>query len=166
MIEKQFLELINQNQGILIKICKMYCSVTEMRRDLYQEIVLQLWRAFPNFKAEAKVSTWIYQIALNTAITDYRRSKKLVQKVELNEVFFEIPDHETNNDYQEQIQWLNSAISTLTDPEKAILVLYLEEKSYDEICEIVGISNGNLRVKLHRIQEKLKKLKTQTAIWN
>jgi RNA polymerase sigma-70 factor (ECF subfamily) len=166
MIEKQFLELINQNQGILIKVCKMYCSDTEMRRDLYQEIVLQLWRAFPNFKAEAKVSTWIYQIALNTAITDYRRSKKQGQKIELNEVFFEIPDHETNTDYQQQIQWLNKAITTFTDPEKAILILFLEEKSHDKISEIVGISNGNLRVKLYRIQEKLKKLKTQTAIWN
>lgn len=137
-----------------------------MQRDLYQEVVLQLWKAFPKFRAEAKPSTWIYQIALNTVISDYRRNKKVGQKVELNEVFFEIPDDDTNAEQQEQIDWLNKAINVLNDTEKAILMLYLEDKTHDEIAEIIGISNGNVRVKLHRIQERLKKLKNETMLWN
>ena len=166
MVEQQFIELVNQNQGIVIKVCKLYCSDREMQRDLYQEVVLQLWKAFPKFRAEAKPSTWIYQIALNTVISDYRRNKKVGQKVELDEVFFEIPDDDTNAEQQEQIDWLNKAINVLNDTEKAILMLYLEDKTHDEIAEIIGISNGNVRVKLHRIQERLKKLKNETMLWN
>ena len=166
MVEQQFIELVNQNQGIVIKVCKLYCSDREMQRDLYQEVVLQLWKAFPKFRAEAKPSTWIYQIALNTVISDYRRNKKVGQKVELDEVFFEIPDDDTNTEQQEQIDWLNKAINVLNDTEKAILMLYLEDKTHDEIAEIIGISNGNVRVKLHRIQERLKKLKNETMLWN
>ncbi len=160
MNEEAFLKILRVNQGILVKVCTMYCTDAESRRDLYQEIVLQLWRAFPKFRGEAKMSTWVYQIALNTAITDYRRSRKHGVRVEISEHLTQIPDDATTADWQERVQWLHLAINTLSDAEKAVVMLYLEEKSYDEIAEIVGITPGNVRVKMHRIQEKLRKLKT------
>ena len=160
MNEIEFLEILRVNQGILVKVCTMYCTDIEARRDLYQEIVLQLWRSFPKFRKEAKVSTWIYQVALNTAITDYRRSRKQGARVEISEQLTQIPDTTATAEWQERVQWLHRAINTLSDAEKAIVMLYMDEKSYDEIAEIVGITSGNVRVKMHRIQEKLRKLKT------
>jgi len=158
--EEAFLKVVQLNQGILVKVCTMYRTDSEERRDLYQEIVLQLWRAFPKFRAEAKISTWIYQIALNTAITDYRRSQKMSVQIGLSEQVMEIPDDSDSEEWQEKIQWLYRAIETLSDAEKAITMLYLDEKKYDEIAEILGISSGNVRVKMYRIQEKLRQLKT------
>jgi RNA polymerase sigma-70 factor (ECF subfamily) len=160
MNEEAFLKVLRANQGILVKVCTMYCTDSEARRDLYQEIVLQLWWAFPKFRGEAKMSTWVYQIALNTAITDYRRSRKHGVRVEISEQLTQIPDDSTTADWQEKVQWLHLAINTLSDAEKAVVMLYLDEKSYDEIAEIVGITPGNVRVTMHRIQEKLRKLKT------
>jgi RNA polymerase sigma-70 factor (ECF subfamily) len=160
MNEAEFLEVLRANQGILVKVCTMYCSDFEAQRDLYQEIVLQLWRSFPTFRKQAKLSTWMYQVALNTAITDYRRSRKQGQRVELSEQFTQIPETSSTVERQEKLQWLYRAVETLSDAEKAIVMLYLDEKSYDEIAEIVGITPGNVRVKMHRIQEKLRKLKT------
>lgn len=159
MNEEAFLKILRLHQGILVKVCTMYRTDAEERRDLYQEIVLQLWKAFPKFRAEAKISTWIYQIALNTAITDYRRSRKQGMRVALTEQFAEIPDTSSTADWEEKSQWLYQAINTLSDAEKAIVMLFLDDKSYDEIAEIVGITAGNTRVRMHRIQEKLRKLK-------
>ncbi|MEI7581948.1 sigma-70 family RNA polymerase sigma factor [Runella sp.] len=160
MNEFEFLEILRVNQGTLVKVCTMYCTDIEARRDLYQEIVLQLWRSFPKFRKEAKVSTWIYQVAINTAITDYRRSRKQAGHVEISEQLTQIPDTSSSAEWQEKVQWLYQAVGRLSDAEKAIVMLYLDEKSYDEIAEIVGITPGNVRVKMHRIQEKLRKLKT------
>ncbi|AEI50650.1 RNA polymerase sigma factor [Runella slithyformis] len=160
MQEAEFLEILRANQGVLVKVCTMYCADAETRRDLYQEIILQLWRSFPTYRKEAKISTWLYQVALNTAITDFRRSRKQGVRLELSEQLGQIPDTSSAVEWQENVQWLYRAVDTLSDAEKAIVMLYLEEKSYDEIAEIVGITTGNVRVRMHRIQEKLRKLKT------
>ncbi len=158
MKEKEFLEILRTHRGILVKVCTMYCTDAESRRDLYQEIVLQLWKASSKFRAESKVSTWIYQIAVNTAITDFRRNRQKAPLTSWADELNNLPDDETNRE-QPLTEWLQKAISTLSDTEKALLMLYFDNKISEEIAEIMGITPVNVRVKMHRIQEKLRKLK-------
>lgn len=154
--EQEFLLLVNQNQGIIRKVCHLYGRNDADKEDLYQEIVIQLWKSFGSFRGEAKFSTWMYRIALNTAISNLRRQTR---KVELSFPEF-IPGEpfETgeDNSKEEKLHEMYIAISRLSEVEKAIVMLYLEEKSYDEMEEILGISSGTLRVKMNRIKDKLR----------
>jgi RNA polymerase sigma-70 factor, ECF subfamily len=157
-VEQEFLQLINQNQGIVRKVCHLYGRNENDKDDLYQEIIIQLWKAFSSFRGEAKFSTWMYRIALNTAISNLRKQTK---KVVLS--FPEFIPHEnayTNEEKikEEKLTEMYAAISRLTEVEKAIVMLYLEDKSYEEMEEILGISNGTLRVKMNRIKEKLRSI--------
>jgi RNA polymerase sigma-70 factor, ECF subfamily len=156
--EQEFLQLINQNQGIVRKVCHLYGRNENDKDDLYQEIIIQLWKAFSSFRGEAKFSTWMYRIALNTAISNLRKQTK---KVVLS--FPEFIPHENADSNEEKIKEeklteMYAAISRLTEVEKAIVMLYLEDKSYEEMEEILGISNGTLRVKMNRIKEKLRSI--------
>lgn len=155
-MEKEFTGLINQHKGIIYKVCHLYCHENEDRKDLFQEIVIQLWKAYPNFRNEAKLSTWIYKIALNTALTSLRKEGKSKWNKSISEADFEIPAMEITEN--EHVNILYQAIQQLTEIEKAIIMLYLEEKNYDEITDIVGISKTNVGVKLNRIKQKLSKI--------
>lgn len=154
-MEKDFISILNQNAPILYKVCNLYCEIPEDRADLFQEIVLQLWKAFPNFRKEAKVSTWMYRIALNTAISNFRKKPKGVFKVSLSDAGFEIPDPVKHFSENDNITVLYKAIAQLNALEKAMIMLFLEEKSYQEIAEITGLSKTNVGVKLNRIKNKL-----------
>jgi len=154
-LEQQFVITINQHQGILHKVCRIYCSNATEREDLFQEMVLQLWKAFPSFRSEAKISTWMYRIALNTAISGLR--KKKIAITELEKVSFQIEDKQEAN-IEEELQHLYKAIEHLSDVEKSIVLLYLEDKPYEEIAEITGITANYVAVKMSRIKEKLKTL--------
>lgn len=154
-LEQQFLKTINQNQGILHKVCRIYCRNQEDHNDLFQEIVLQLWKAFPSFRSESKISTWMYRIALNTAISGLR--KKKIKLTELEKISFQIEDKKEIT-IEENLQQLYKAIEYLSDVEKSIVLLYLEDKPYDEIAEITGITANYVAVKMNRIKEKLKTL--------
>lgn len=161
--EQEFLLLVNQNQGIIRKVCHLYGRNDADKDDLYQEIVIQLWKSFTSFRGEAKFSTWMYRIALNTAISNLRKQSR---KVALSFPEF-IPTEQADTDEEkikeEKLKEMYTAISRLTEVEKAIVMLYLEDKSYDEMEEILGISSGTLRVKMNRIKEKLRTLtKAQT----
>jgi RNA polymerase sigma-70 factor, ECF subfamily len=156
-LQQQFVEILQQHSGILHKVCRLYCYSAEDRQDMFQEMVAQVWKAFAGFRQEAKISTWMYRIALNTAISDYRKQQR-----KINTISFEA--HNTQELYEEQdieknekLQLMHEAINNLTDVEKAVIVLYLEEKSYEEMEEILGMSQGTLRVKINRIKEKLRK---------
>ena len=156
--EQEFLLLINQNQGIMRKVCHLYGRNDADKEDLYQEIVIQLWKSFSSFRGEAKFSTWMYRIALNTAISNLRKQSR---KVELSFPEFipkEIADTEEEKIKEEKLKEMYAAISRLTEVEKAIVMLYLEDKTYDEMEEILGISSGTLRVKMNRIKDKLRTL--------
>lgn len=142
------------HQNMVHKICRAYCPQAQDRQDLFQEIALQLWRAFPNFKGASRESTWIYRIALNVAITHLRSKKSPVEQ--LSESFLQTTVAEISEQPDEQIEALYQAIYTLSDLEKALVLLFFEEKSMDEITAITGISAGNVRVKMHRIREKLR----------
>jgi RNA polymerase sigma-70 factor (ECF subfamily) len=143
---------------MLYKVCRLYTQTEFDRQDLFQEIVIQLWKSYPKFRGDSKFSTWLYRIALNTAISDLRRQKKNVTLTEPTQLPTEIEDIQYQEDQEEQLLLLHKAINQLTEIEKAVTMLYLEDKSYDEMEEILGINQNNLRVKMNRIKEKLRKL--------
>jgi RNA polymerase sigma-70 factor (ECF subfamily) len=157
-MEKEFTDIINKHRGIIYKVCHVYGYEKEYLDDLFQEIVLQLWKSFPAFRNEAQVSTWMYKVALNTAISHFRREVKKPRPATLTEAEFEIPDLDSIPVEHENMTLLKSAIDKLTKIEKALLMLYLEERSYQEISDILGISHSNVGVKLNRIKTKLEKI--------
>lgn len=154
-MEKIFVSYINDHRGLLFKICNLYCSDAEDRKDLFQEMVLQLWKAFPTFRGASSPSTWMYRVALNTAISNYRKSLRRPQKQEQDQQLFEVPDINTLPMQVENQQMLYAAIEKLNDLEKAVILLYLDEKSYAEIAEILGITISNVGVRINRIKNKL-----------
>jgi len=157
-MEKEFIELINNNRALIFKVCNLYCGDTESRRDLFQEVVLQVWKSFPGFRKEAANSTWIYRIALNTAISNFRKESKRPVKQALDITAFEIPDMSDRANDHENMSILSRAIKELTEIEKAIILLYLDEKRYEEISDIIGISISNVGVRLNRIKNKLSEI--------
>lgn len=162
-MEKEFIQLVNDHRALIFKVCNLYYANHESRRDLFQEVVLQLWKSFPGFRKESASSTWIYRVALNTAISNFRKESKKPERRSIGLDEFEIPDMPETND-KEQRSALNLAIDKLTEIEKAVIMLYLDEKSYEEISEIIGISVSNVGVRLNRIKTKLSKLiKTESS---
>lgn len=156
--EKKFVELINDHQGLIYKVCIMYENDPEVRNDLFQEIVLQLWKSFPTFRGESKISTWMYRIALNTAISGFRKETRKVKTEDLKEMHFNIS--ETRDDSEENLQKLQWAIRQLSEIDRAMIMMALEEVPYEEIAETIGISQNNVRVRMNRIREKLRKMMT------
>ena len=158
--EKKFINLIKEHQGLIHKVCIMYESDRDIRNDLFQEIVLQLWKSFPGFRGESKITTWMYRIALNTAISGYRKETRKVKTEDLHEVHFNISEQYGGDDAEENVQKLQYAIRQLSDIERAMVMMALEEIPYDEIAETIGITQNNVRVRMNRIREKLRKLMT------
>jgi RNA polymerase sigma-70 factor (ECF subfamily) len=155
--EKQFISLINEHQGLIHKVCIMYESDRDVRDDLFQEIVLQLWKSYPGFRGESKITTWMYRIALNTAISGYRKQTRKVKTEDLDDVHFNISE-QYSEDGEENVQRLHQAIRQLSEIERAMVMMALEEIPYDEIAETIGITQNNVRVRMNRIREKLRKL--------
>ena len=155
-LEEEFISFLKENQRIIHKVCKIYTDNQEDHEDLFQEITIQLWRSFPNFKGESKISTWMYRVALNTAITLSRKSKKnnfIRNDVDLSVLKIE---YEQYQDDHHKLKKMYQAIQALSDIERALIMMYLESKSYKEICDILGISEGNARVKMNRAKNNLK----------
>ena len=158
-LEQEFLTLAETHQGIIHKVCRMYCDNEMDRKDLFQDILIQLWRAFPSFKGQSKFTTWAYRVAINTAISNYRKQKRRPKLDSLTGKAFQIPDYSNFSiEKEEKQQLLHRAINKLTKIEKAIIMLYLEEHSYEEIAAIIGITKTNVGVKINRIKTKLKKI--------
>ena len=155
--EKQFISLINEHQGLIHKVCIMYESDRDVRDDLFQEIVLQLWKSYPGFRGESKITTWMYRIALNTAISGYRKQTRKIRTEDLDDVHFNISE-QYGEDGEENVQRLHQAIRQLSEIERAMVMMALEEIPYDEIAETIGITQNNVRVRMNRIREKLRKL--------
>ncbi len=155
LLEQFFVQTINQNQGILHKVCRIYCHNQEDHNDLFQEIVLQLWKAFPSFRSESKITTWMYRIALNTAISGLR--KKKITLTELEKISFQIEDKKEIT-IEEDLQQLYKAIEYLSDIEKSIVLLYLEDKPYEEIAEITGTSLNTCLGRMRYAIQNLRKI--------
>ena len=155
--EKQFEKHLRENELLIYKVCRLYAYSEADRQDLFQEIVIQLWKAYPKFKGQSKFSTWIYRVALNTAITGLRKQKVFIVSYEPAA----LPQHidvNTGLEEEAQLKVLHKAIEQLNQVEKAIVMLYMEDKTYEEMEDIMGISQGNLRVKMNRIKEKLRQI--------
>lgn len=156
--ETQFLQLIGENKGILYKICKIYEDDPDDRDDLLQEMVLQLWRAFDTFRGDSKFSSWMYRVALNTAIVFFKRQKRRPDDQPLPAQFDdadELPDAE---EHQEKLAVFYKAVQKLGKVEKALIYLYMEDQPYDEIAAHLGITQLNVRVRLNRVKNKLKEI--------
>lgn len=147
---------------MIIKVSRLYTNDPEDEQDLFQEIVLQLWRSYDSFKGQSKVSTWMYRVALNTAITLFRKKTKSPPTNELTEHHFEIVI-ENDEEKQHQIALLYKVIKQLPKMDRAIVTMYLDDLPYKEIAETLGISEGNARVKMNRLKKTLKELMEQYA---
>jgi RNA polymerase sigma-70 factor (ECF subfamily) len=155
-----FIKTIDEHKKIIYKIVNSYCPNREDRKDLEQEIIIQLWNSFDNYNSDYKYTTWMYRIALNVAISFYRKEKKWSNKNDFyNEAsIFRIeedePEEKTELDYH--LKLLQEFIHNLNELNKALMLLYLEEKPYEEIAEILGITKTNVATKIGRIKLKLK----------
>ncbi|MBL7762574.1 MAG: RNA polymerase sigma factor [Chitinophagaceae bacterium] len=158
MTQPEFVQLINEHKGLIQKVCNLYAASLQDRQDLFQEIVIQLWRAIPKFRQESKLTTWIYRVALNTAISSYRKQQRDITTTGIDFTIAELADDNEGIGKEEKLKVLYAAISQLPEIEKAIVLLYLDDKSYEEMEEILGVNQNNLRVKMNRVKEKLRQL--------
>jgi RNA polymerase sigma factor (sigma-70 family) len=154
--KNEFIRIVNDNHAIINKICFSYTNNFADRQDLNQEILIQLWKAFPSFNHKSQVSTWIYRIALNTAISNFRKVDRKIPESELSQSNYQVPDINETKELDENIVKLYQLIYQLNDLEKAIILLYLDDQSYKIIAGIVGISETNVATKINRIKSKLK----------
>lgn len=156
-ISDPFMAMIESNKGILFKVANSYCRDPENRNDLIQEIILQLWKSFSHYSSQFKYSTWIYRIALNVAISNYRTENKRSQiKLPISEAIMELADSRYQEEKEEKLTLLQQYISELKEIDRALMLLYLDEKSHKEIAEITGISETNVATKIGRIKILLK----------
>jgi len=144
--EKEFIQLLNQNQKIIHKVCNLYLNWQEDKEDLFQEITLQAWKAFSQFRGEAKFSTWLYRVSLNTAITYFRKDKKNAFIASVSEIP-ELAIQSERDPIEDKTKAMYKAIAALSKIDKAIVMLYLEDYSYAEISEIIGMPLGPMRIK-------------------
>ena len=154
-VEKTFIELIKENERLIYKVCSIYVSDEFPMADLYQEVVYNLWKGFPKFRNDCSTSTWLYRVALNTCITGIRKELRRPQRVSILDLKENLIEPES---MEENIREMYKLIYRLKTLERAIILLYLEEKSYQEIADITGLSLNNVAVKLKRIKDKLKKM--------
>jgi RNA polymerase sigma-70 factor (ECF subfamily) len=154
--EKEFVRIIKQHEGVIFKITTMYTDNRDDQKDLYQDVVFQLWKSFDSFRAESKISTWMYRIALNTTLTRLKKSKRMKHSVSIDKVVLQ----ETENydpDFEDRLRLLYAHIKQLNVVEKGLMLLLLEGKKYEEIAEITGLSSSNVGTKISRIKQKLAK---------
>jgi RNA polymerase sigma-70 factor (ECF subfamily) len=158
MTDAEFLQLIGDNKGILFKISNSYCRNRDDREDLIQEIIYQLWKSARNFDSTRKFSTWVYRIALNVAISYYRKQRRSGLRIAFGADLhlMELADGREDPETDEKVDILQQFISQLNELDKALMILYLEERSYREIAEILGITETNVATKLGRIKGRLK----------
>lgn len=162
--EDQFLVVLEAHKGILYKVANSYCNNADDRKDLVQEIIYQLWRSFGNYNPAFQYSTWIYRIALNVAVSFYRKARsRSTLSQSFSEALLDLKEPATPDEHADtDLGILQREIARLKDLDKALILLYLEEKSYKEIAGIIGISETNVATRLSRIKNTLKQNMIQT----
>ena len=161
IISQDFIEFVDNHRKLIYKICRMYCRNDALVKDVGQEILTQLWTAFPKYNNSTKPSTWIYRIALNTAISCYRREKKhRDRRADIDQSVFLMAEEYELDDTDEQIRRLYAFMEQFSELDKALLMLYLDENSYEDIAGILGITVTNVATKISRLKQRLKKLMT------
>lgn len=151
-----FISAIKSNEGLIYKIAAVYTNDIQDRNDLTQEIIYQLWKSFDSFNQKSALSTWMYRVAMNVAIYHLKAAKRKVVTVPLEDQFLNFPETD-NRVFEEKLQVFRQHLNRLNLLDKGIILLYLENKSYEEIAQITGISETNVGTKIFRIKEKLKK---------
>lgn len=152
-----FIKLIQENKRIIFKICNSYCPKREERDDLAQEIVYQLWKSIDDFNPDLKFTTWMYRIALNVAISFYRKDKKTGYIIPFEENLMELKDDaEASLETDKNFSLMHQFIGELKEIDRSIVILYLDDKSYKEIAEITGLTETNVSTKINRIKETLR----------
>ncbi len=155
--EKNFISIVKENQRLIYKVCYTYCKNSESRKDLEQEILIQLWKSLPRFDGRVKLSTWIYKVALNTAFLFHRKEAKYKENREyIDKSVFSVADNSGTTELDERIAKLYRFIDKLDELDKALMMLYLEDTKYRDIAEILGITETNVATKISRIKSKLK----------
>lgn len=157
-LQDEFIASVDKHRSMIHKVCSMYASAEFDHKDLFQEIVIQLWRSYPSFRGDSKFSTWLYRIALNTAISGLRKKRPDLRSMEPSMLPQQMQDIPFDASQEDKLKQLHLAINQLSEVERAIVMLYLEDKSYDEMEEILGINQNNLRVKMNRIKDRLRKI--------
>lgn len=152
-LENQFKEIVESHKGVIYKACYVYADKQEYIDDLYQEVLINIWRGLPKFRNDSNISTWIYRISINTCFTFLRKKKNKPPQVSLS---FDLSVFDESDEKRRQIDELNAIINRLGKLERTIIWLWLEDKNYDEIAEITGLSKANVGVKLMRIKNKIK----------
>jgi RNA polymerase sigma-70 factor (ECF subfamily) len=155
-LEQEFTACIKEYERVIYKVCYLYTTKSVTLNDLYQEAVLNIWRAFPKFRRECKISTWIYRITLNTCISFIRKEKNIPEIVSLTQEAEWLTEEEDS--FREMLVELYRLINCLGQLDKSIILLYLENKDYAEIAEITGLTVTNVATKLSRIKDKLRKM--------
>ena len=155
-LEQEFLNMVEAQKRTIYKVCYMYANERDDLNDLFQETVLNLWKSFPRYRGESTLNTWVYRIAMNTCITFLRRSNTRPQTIPMTANVADLMAEEESK--AGQLQELYRLINQLGKLERALILLWLEERSYDEMADILGISKANVAVKLFRTKEKLKKM--------
>ena len=157
MEKDKFISVIKDNKNLIFKICYSYCSNSEDRKDLQQEILIQLWNSFTKFDGRVKISTWIYRIALNTAISFYRNDCKHKEKtVRIDASIISLSIFESDSEQDEKVALLYKFIERLNEMDKALILLYIDDNKYNDIAEILGISVTNVATKISRVKKNLK----------
>jgi RNA polymerase sigma-70 factor, ECF subfamily len=154
-LQTDFIELIENNKKMIYKVSHMYCDSTIDKKDLFQDIISNLWISYPTFQNKSKISTWIYKVSLNTAITWFRDYTKQSRSIEYTNLIPNLAD-ESDSTSHELYDQLYSAINSLGKIDKAVILLLLDEYSYEEIAEIIGISKTNVATKISRIKLRLR----------
>lgn len=155
--ESEFLQQLQQHKGIIIKVCNSYCSKISEKDDLAQEIVFNLWKAYKAYLPNFKFSTWMYRIAINVAVSFYRKEKRSLQFSPFRENLIVFNDESNKGvELDGNLNLLHGFIQELKEIDKSIMLLYLDDKNYKEIAEIIGISESNVGTKINRIKTHLK----------
>jgi len=152
-----FEEIFKKNRDRVFRLCCMYSGDSDMRKDLMQDIFIKVWENMGSFRGEASMSTWIYRIALNTCLTHIRSNKKKFQVKSLPDNF-DIEDIEPSRDEEQDLKLFIQSVNQLPSFDRTLISLYLEDLSGKEISDITGLSEANVRVKIHRIKEHLSKI--------
>jgi len=154
-IESQFLEVVRAYDSVVRKVCFMYTSPSTAFDDLYQEIMVNLWNGFKSFRGDSKMSTWIYRMSINTCVSWYRRNNRHTSLECIDNAINQIAADE-DEEHRRNLKELYKLISGLDVLERAIVMMWLDEKSYDEIADVTGLSRAAVGTRLHRIRRKLK----------
>jgi len=153
----RFIEIISQNKKLIFKVCNSYCRNTDDRQDLVQEVIIRLWQSFGKYDERYKLSTWMYRIALNTAISHYRSGKrKNASTISIHESLIDIADENPETELDDNVKQLYAFINQLDELNRALMILYLDDNSYREIAEVLGITETNVATRISRVKQQLK----------